>query len=176
MRPLLLGAVILFALSLPASGNHSPLPSLNLQDQEGRTLNLDALRGKVVVIVYGGRKAVDTHVAWGKRLDAELYQGGSYRAGDQDEERPVRILAVAQMGKIPVIFRGMIRAGIRPHVEKGFSLWLDWEDGLAGLYGVQEATSTVIVADRQGHVHLVVSGRPEGEPYRAVSEALQRLG
>lgn len=171
-----MGALLLVALACPASGDHAPLPNLNLQDQEGRTLQLEGLRGKIVVIVYGGRQAVDTHVAWGKRLDAELSGRGLYRATDPDAERPVRILAVAQMGKIPEFFRGLVRAGIRPHVEKGFSLWLDWEDRLAGLYGAQETTSTVIVADREGSVQLVVSGQPEGEPYRAVSEALRRLG
>jgi hypothetical protein len=176
MRHLGLAAAILLALSMPALGSHSPLPSLNLQDQDGRILNLDALRGKLVVIVYGGRKAVDSHVAWGKRLGDELCRRGDTQPGDGDEGCPVRILAVAQMGKVPEIFRGIIRAGIRPHVEKGFSLWLDWEDRLAGLYGAHEATSTVIVADRQGQVLLVVSGRAEGEAYRTVSEALQRLG
>jgi hypothetical protein len=176
MRHLLLGVLVLFALPMPAAGTHAPLPGLSLQDQDGRTLSLDALRGKVVVIVYGGRRAVDTHVVWGKRLGADCCQRGGYRRADQNEECPVRILAVAQMGKVPEIFRGVIRAGIRRQLEKGYSLWLDWEDRLAALYGVREDTSTVIVADRQGQVWLVVSGPPEGEAYRTVCETLRRLG
>jgi hypothetical protein len=152
----------------PAGGQPSMLPVASFQDQDGRHLDLAALRGQVVVIVYGGRSGVEQHVAWGKRLDAEMrhYPPLSH---------PVQILAFAQMGGIPEAFRSVLRRAIRPHVESGYSLWLDWNDHMSTLFGVHDPASTVVVADTRGAVRLVVSGSPEGEAYRAVNGVLRRL-
>ena len=159
----------------PAAAGSTALPELTLQDQEGRTLQFAALRGRVVIIVYGGRAGVEEHSAWGKRLDGELRQRGVYRADDAETERPVRILAVAEMGGIREAFRPLIRTAIRPGVEKGYSLWLDWEDRLTLSFGAHEPHSTVLVADRDGTVLLVVGGPPTGVPLQAVFDLLRRL-
>ena len=66
------------------------LPAVVFQDQEGRVLDLGSLRGRVAVIVYGGRTGLDHHLAWGRRLDAELRARGVY---GQDEP-----LALARCG------------------------------------------------------------------------------
>jgi hypothetical protein len=151
------------------------LPDLTLQDQEGRTLELAALRGRVVVIVYGGRAGVEEHTAWGRQLDAELRRRGVYRTQDPTTDRPVLIVAVAQMGGIPEVFRGLIRTAIRPSVEKGHSLWLDWEDRMHRLFGGHEPHSTVLVADRDGVVRLEVGGPPTGAQLQAVFDLLGTL-
>lgn len=87
----------------------------------------------------------------------------------------MQILALAQMGGIPEAFRSMLRGAIRPHVERGHSLWLDWTDHMSALFGARDPATTVVVADGQGAVRLVVSGPPEGDAYRAVSELVLRL-
>jgi hypothetical protein len=165
------------ALVLPdaRAGAPTALPDLTFQDQEGQALQLSSLRDRVVIIVYGGRGGVEEHSAWGKRLDAELRQRGVYRAEDAEADRPVRILAVAQMGGIPETFRPLIRAAVRPGVEKGYSLWLDWEDRMTRAFGAHEPHSTVIVADREGAVLLVVGGAPTGAPLQRVLDLLRKL-
>jgi hypothetical protein len=165
--------VVLAILSLllrgaPAGGQPAALPVASFQDQDGRHLDLGALQGQVVVIVYGSRSGVEQHVAWGKRLAAEIHR-------TPRKSRPVRILALAQMGGIPEAFRSVVRHAIRPHVEAGHSLWLDWNDLMSARFGDHDPASTVVVADPQGRVQLVVSGPPAGDPYRAVSELVQRL-
>lgn len=161
-------------VALAAAGG-TALPEIALQDQEGRTLHLAVLRGRVAIIVYGGRAGVDEHTAWGKRLDAELRQRGVYRADDAEATRPVRILAVAEMGGIPATFRPLIRAAVRPGVEKGYSLWLDWEDRMTRAFGTHEPHSTVLVVDREGTVLLVVGGPPQGAPLQRVLDLLRTL-
>ena len=176
-RLLVVTLLPLLALALVGIGaaGHAPLPELTLQDQEGRTLHFAALRGRVAIIVYGGRAGVEEHSAWGKRLDAELRQRGVYRAEDPESGRPVRILAVAEMGGIPEAFRGLIRTAVRPGVEKGYSLWLDWEDRMTRAFGAHEPHSTVLVADRDGAVVLVVGGPPQGAPLQDVLDLLRKL-
>ena len=171
---LLLLLPMLTQLALAAAGS-TALPELTLQDQEGRTLQFAALRGRVAIIVYGGRAGVEEHSTWGKRLDAELRQRGVYRAEDVEAERPVRILAVAQMGGIPEALRPLIRTAVRPGVEKGYSLWLDWEDRMTRAFGAHEPHSTVLVADREGAVLLVVGGAPAGAPLQSVLDLLRKL-
>jgi hypothetical protein len=172
---LALAAATIVAWPGPAGAFPPRLPAATFQDQDGRVLDLASVWGRVAVIVYGGRAGLEHHIAWGRRLDEELRDRGVYRAGDSREARPVWILAVAQMGRIPVAFRGMLRAALQPHVEPGHSLWLDWEDLLSTWFGRRDGESTVVVVDRRGTVRLVAAGRPEGEPYRAVSEALRRI-
>jgi len=166
---------VLLALTGVGVGGPSALPDLAWQDQEGRALQLASLRGRVVVIVYGGRAGVEEHSAWGKRLDAELRERGVYRAEDPESGRPVRILAVAEMGGIPEAFRGLIRSAVRPGVEKGYSLWLDWDDRMKQLFGSHDPHSTVLVADREGTVRLVVGGPPTGAPLGAVLDLLRQV-
>lgn len=175
IRGALAAAAIVFLLARVGSAGTAVLPAATFQDQDGHTLDLRSLRGRVVVIVYGTRDAVDQHVAWGKRIDGELRARGVYRMQDARERRPVQILALAQMGGIPEAFRGMLRAYLRLHVEKGYSLWLDWEDRMSALYGSHGDLATVVVADREGAVRLVVAGRPEGVTWRQVSELLLSL-
>lgn len=161
--------------STPVATPLPALPAATFQDQEGRALELASLRGRVVVVVYGGRGGIDHHVAWGRRLDAELRTRGVYRSEDPETQRPVQILALAQMGGIPDAFRSMLRAAIRPHVERGYSLWLDWDDLMSRLFGASTRGSTVVVADRDGWVRLVVSGLPDGPSYQTVSDLLKTL-
>ena len=171
---LLIALLSLARLDTAVAGS-AVLPELTLQDQEGRTQPFASLRGRVVIVVYGGRAGVEEHSAWGKRLDAELRQRGAYRGEDPESGRPVRILAVAEMGGIPEAFRGLIRSAVRPGVEKGYSLWLDWEDRMTRSFGAHEPHSTVLVADRDGSVLLVVGGPPAGAPLQTVLDLLRRL-
>jgi hypothetical protein len=175
MRGALAGASAVLLLASAAAAGMAALPAATFQDQDGEMLDLASLRGRVVVIVYGTRSAVDQHIAWGKRIDGELRARGVYGVEDPHERRPVRILALAQMGGIPEAFRGMLRSYIRLHVEKGYSLWLDWEDRMSALYGAHGNLPTVVVADRDGAVRLVVSGPPDGAAWQQVSELLLSL-
>jgi hypothetical protein len=151
------------------------LPPLVLQDQESRRLELAELRGRVVVIVYGTRARVDDHIAWGRRLERALVARGAYAAAQAHEHRPVRILALAQMGGVPSPFRGLIRTALRPHVPEDFSLWLDWDDRMSALFGARGPQSSVVVADRAGRVHLVTAEAPSDAAVARVAEEVVAL-
>jgi hypothetical protein len=150
----------LLAVAVQVSAAPLTLPSLSLQDQEGRRLELRQLRGQVVLIVYGTRDRVDEHIGWGRRLEQAMLAHGAYRATDTLADRPVRILALAQMGGVPPGFRTIIRTVVRQHVPADFSLWLDWDDRMRALFGDGGTASSVVVADRTGHVRLVTTEPP----------------
>jgi hypothetical protein len=172
---LVLGLALVLLMTGAAGARPPVLPSLVFEDQEERKLDLDGLRGHTVVVVYGGRAGVEHHVTWGKRLDASLRTRGVYRAEDPPSSRPVEILAVAQMGNPPKPLRGMVRALLRQKVEAGYSLWLDWEGEMSRLFGDNDPASTVVVADREGTVQLVVAGLPDGQAWEQVTAVLARL-
>ena len=174
-RLLLLALVLPLLQAAPASGHASVLPSASFEDQDGRQLDLAAMRGRVVVIVYGGRSALAQHVAWASGSTATC---ASAACIDRTSlRRPGRCRSWrSPMGGIPEAFRSMLRAMLRARVESGYSLWLDWDDRMSLLFGAHESVSTVVVADQQGVVRArVVSGPPQGEPYRAVSALLRHL-
>lgn len=171
------GALLaLFLLALPAMATVPPtLPPLTFEDQAGHTLRLEALRGHVVVIVYGNRDAIDASTTWGRRLEADLRAQGVHAPDDPPERRPVRILAFAQLGGVPSPFRTMLRTVVRANTPADFSLWLDWDDRMARLFGEAPGTPTVVVADRQGTVRLVLVGTAEGARWDAVTDMIRRL-
>jgi hypothetical protein len=175
LRLVLTASALLAVVGVGLAGAPAALPALAFEDQEGHTLDLESLRGRVVVIVYGTRDGLDHHAEWGRRLHGELIGGGLYRSSDPPEGRPVRILALAQMGGIPPTFRPVIRAFVRGHVPAGFSLYLDWEDRMSRLFGAHRALSTVVVSDRDGTVRLVTTGLPREDTLRGVVEAVRRL-
>lgn len=175
MRRLAVAAASALLLGTVAPAAPALLPDASFEDPGGRTLALAALRGRVVVIVYGTRGAVDQHSAWGRRVDGDLRARGVYHAEDAVDQRPVQILALAQMGGIPGSFRGMVRAWVRSHVPRDFSLWLDWENTMSALFGAHGDLSTVVIADRDGAVRLVISGPPEGAAWKQVSDLLRAL-
>lgn len=150
----------LLALAVHVRAGPATLPALTLHDQEGRQLNLGDLRGRVVIIVYGTRERVDDHIAWGRQLERALVAHGAYGATDAPERRPVRILALAQMGGIPPGFRTIIRTVVRRHTPADFSLWLDWDDRMSVQFGAGGDRSSVVVADRAGRVGLVSAQEP----------------
>lgn len=175
MRRLAVAAASALLLGTVAPAAPALLPDASFEDPGGRTLALAALRGRVVVIVYGTRGAVDQHSAWGRRVDGDLRARGVYHAEDAVDQRPVQILALAQMGGIPGSFRGLVRAWVRSHVPRDFSLWLDWENTMSALFGAHGDLSTVVIADRDGAVRLVISGPPEGAAWKQVSDLLRAL-
>ena len=127
------------------------------------------------MIVYGTRDGIDHHVEWGRRIHGELIGHGLYRADDPPEQRPVRILAMAQMGGIPLAFRPIIRTFVRGQTPNGLlalarlgesnerTLWrpsLDLHD---------------VVSDRAGGVRLVTSDGRGRDMLRVVVEMIRRL-
>ena len=174
---LLLAAAAVLTLAAAASGAEPPsrLPPLSFEDQEGHTVDLAGLRGRVVVIVYGTRDGLEQHTEWGRRLHEAMVAQGMYRADDAVEERPVRILALAQMGGIPTAFRTMIRTVLRAKVPAGFALYLDWDDRMSDLFGPQRKLSTVVVSDRDGGVRQVKVGLPRDDMLQSVLGMIRRL-
>jgi hypothetical protein len=171
-----LGVAALISVAAIVMAGPLALPPLALQDQESRRLELGDLRGRVVVIVYGTRARVDDHIAWGRGVDRALIARGAYRATTPSEQRPVRILALAQMGGVPSGLRGLVRTVVRQHVPEDFSLWLDWGDHMTALFGSGGAQSSVVVADRTGRVELVTSGAPtDAAVERVVASVVQLL-
>jgi hypothetical protein len=152
---LLLASLLVVAGHVSAAP--SVLPSLSLQDQEGRRLHLRDLRGRVVIIVYGTRERVDEHIAWGRRLESAMIAHGAYRATDAPEDRPVRILALAQMGGVPSSFRTIVRTVVRQYTPGDFSLWLDWDDRMRAHFGDGGAVSSILVTDRASRVRLMTT-------------------
>jgi hypothetical protein len=162
-----LALVAVVLVSWPSGARGASLPPLALEDQEGRTLSLDALRGRVTVIVYGTRDAVDESIAWGRRLQSEV-RGPADAPGFE-------ILAVAQMGGIPEAFHGLLRAVVRRRTPAAFSLWLDWHDRLSAEFGRHDALPSVVVADGDGRVRLVIAGRAHGASWDTVADVVRRL-
>ena len=173
----LLATAVVLTLAAAAGGAEPPprLPPLSFEDQEGHTLDLAGLRGRVVVIVYGTRDGLEHHTEWGRRLHEALVAQGMYRADDAVEHRPVRILALAQMGGIPTAFRSLIRTALRARVPAGFALYLDWDDRMSDVFGPQRKLSTVVVSDRDGGVRQVTVGLPRDDKVHSVRGMIRRL-
>jgi hypothetical protein len=162
---------------------------LVLEDQFDRKADLADLRGQVVVLVYGDRKATDPCRAVGEALhvrwhpDAKGQPPAKARAAavlPLDGLKPgqvspdVTVVPVACCGKVP----GPVKALIRGQVAKASPdavVWLDFADTLKATYGQSAGEPNLLVFDAAGRLRMKVNGTPDQPTMDRITKVVQEL-
>lgn len=176
MKRLIFSAFFAFVAVLPLNGQPAaPAPKaveLVLEDQFERKADLADLRGNVVILVFGDRKATDACRTLGEQLHVCWHPTAKGVAPAKAQREPVLPLAglkpgqvapnvivvpVACCGKVPAAVRSSIRSG----VAKGSPdvvVWLDFADMMKGQFGLTAGETNVAVIDAAGAVRLKYNG------------------
>lgn len=112
-------------------------PAFKLQDQFGKTWDLAAQKGRVVVIVAADRDSGRAMDPWVSNLKSTY---GSR----------ITLVGLLDLHSIPGLFRGIAKSRIRK--ETSDPLALDFGGQIAKAYGVSSKLPTVVVIDREGIV------------------------
>jgi hypothetical protein len=189
-RTLLLAAVALVAPVAFAQPPAMPKPTeLVLEDQFDRKADLADLRGQVVILVYGDRKATELcktvgeslHVCWhptakgqpaAKAQAAPVVPLEGLKPGQMSPN--VVVVPVACCGKVP----GAVQKPIRTQIAKAVPdsvVWLDFADTLKGMYGLTAGEPNVVVFDVAGRMRMKINGTPDQAAMDRLTQAVQDL-
>jgi hypothetical protein len=182
----------LVAIAMPVFAQQPAMPKqgeLTLEDQFERKAGLDELRGQVVVVVYGDRKATDAcrsigeslHVCWHpdakgqppiKAQAAPVVPLENLKPGQVSPN--VAVVPVACCGKVP----GPIRSVIRTQIAKASPdavVWLDFTDTMKTMYGQTASEANLAVFDASGRLRMKINGTPDKATMDSLVKRVQEL-
>ncbi|WP_439631341.1 hypothetical protein [Gemmata sp.] len=188
-RLLCLAAVAVVALPLAAQPPAAAPTALVLGDQFDRKADLADLRGQVVVVVYGDRKATDAcrtlgeslHVCWhpdakgqppAKAQAAPVVPLANLKPGQASPN--VAVVPVACCGKVPPAIHRIIRTQIAK-ASPDAVVWLDFGDTLKTMFGQTAGEPNVLVFDATGVLRMKLSGAPDPTAMDALVKSVQAL-
>jgi hypothetical protein len=191
MKALLSGLLVLSVLSVTPAQPPAPQnpTELSFEDQFDRTAKLADLRGAVVILVYGDRKANELcktvgeslHICW--HPDAKGQPPKKAQAAPVvplDNLKPgqvspnVVVVPVACCGKVPGAVQKPIRAQFAKAVPDSV-VWLDFADTLKGMYGLTPGEPNVVVFDAEGRMRMKLNGTPDQSAMDRLTKAVQEL-
>jgi hypothetical protein len=167
-----------------------PKPTeLVLEDQFDRKADLAELRGAVVVVVYGDRKATEMcktvgeslHVCWhpdakgqppAKAQAAPVVPLENLKPGQVSPN--VLVVPVATCGKVP----GPVQKLIRTQIAKASPdavVWLDFADTMKALFGQTAGEPNLAVFDAEGRLRMKLSGTPDQTAMDKLVKTVQEL-
>jgi len=184
--------VALLAFAVPAFAQQPAAPKqaeLVLVDQFDRKADLADLRGQVVIVVYGDRKATDScrsigeslHVCWHpdakgqppqKAQDAPVVPLANLKPGQVSPN--VAVVPVACCGKVPGPIRGVIRTQIAK-ASPDAVVWLDFTETMKTMFGQTAGEPNLLVFDAAGHLRMKINGTPDQTTMENLVKSVQGL-
>jgi hypothetical protein len=188
-RLLCLAVVAVVAVPLSAQPPAATPTTLVLGDQFDRKADLADLRGQVVVVVYGDRKATDAcrtlgealHVCWhpdakgqppAKAQAAPVVPLANLKPGQASPN--VAVVPVACCGKVPPAIHRIIRNQIAK-ASPDAVVWLDFGDTLKTAFGQTAGEPNVLVFDATGVLRMKLAGAPDPTAMDALVKSVQAL-
>jgi hypothetical protein len=172
-RCTVIAALVGCGVSASAQQPAAPKPTeLVLGDQFDRKAELSELRGQVVVVVYGDRKATDACRALGESLHVCWHPTAKGQPPREAQAAPVAplenlkpgqtspnvaVVPVACCGKVPGAIQGAIRVQIAK-ASPDAVVWLDFADTMKGMFGQTAGEPNVLVFDAAGCLRVKING------------------
>ena len=147
------------AEALPKVGEMRP--SARAVDADGRVVDLAAISGRPILVVYEDKESATLNTALKSEL-SRLARGDRYR-------NAVALVPVANLvGYDYWPVRGFVKDAIRDESRKiGATIYCDWDGGFRRALGVAGNTSTVVLVGRDGRVLFAFEGAvPKAERER----------
>lgn len=138
------------ARALPSIG--STAPAAQLEDANGKSIQMDKLRGRLALIVYEDKHSSGQN----KTLIRELKkQSAKLEAG-----APISFVPVADVtGYNFWPLKGFAKGVIRKKAEEGkYPIFCDWDGAFRSKYKLQRGASNIVLVGRDGRVLFAESG------------------
>lgn len=174
-KSLILVVTLLSLLSLRSSSPASDLigseaPYFRVQSGDDRELNLEMIKGKVIVIFYENKDIVENN----QRLKTELNKLYYEQTGIVKDVL-VR-LPIVDCSSAVWLFRGIWKRRIREHSKReGVTIYGDWEGKMSSDYKMKADVSNVVIVDKSGRIRFFTSGEVRAEDVSNVKELLKYL-
>jgi len=142
-------------------------PNARLEDADGNALELKALKGKPVVIIYDDRTSAPSSESFRKELIKMLK---SNALGGE-----VQLLLVANVSAYDFWpARGTVEDVVRKETKKqGTKIYLDWTGGLRSAMKLKNEVTSVVMVGKDGRVAFASEGVPQGKDQQRLVEMLR---
>lgn len=154
------------ALALPPVGGQAP--NARVEDADGRELQLKALRGKPILIVYEDKDSKTQNQSLKDAL-AKLAKGDRYR-------RSIAVAAIADVSSYDFWpAKGFVKDAIREESQKvGATIYCDWDGTFRAAYQLRRGISNVILVGKNGQVLFAAEGKLKPEAQSRVLDLLRK--
>lgn len=142
--------VSISALALPSVG--ADAPDAKVEDADGRTLKVKALKGKPVLIVYEDRGSATQNEKLKKAL-GDLAKGDKYKS-------KIALAAVADVSSYDFWpAKGFVKDAIREESKKaGTTIYCDWNASFRKAFKLTQGKSSVVLVGKDGKVLFAGEG------------------
>ncbi len=132
-------------------------PDFKLNDQFGKTWELSALSGKVIVVVAANRDSGRAMGPWVDNLKSKY--------GDK-----IQLLGLMDLHTIPGIGRGIAKSRIRKETKD--PLMLDFNGATAKSYDVSSKVPVVVVIDKSSNIKALQKNDYSEDRFKSISNAI----
>ncbi len=137
---------------------------------DDKIVNLDMVRGKVVVMFYETKDVILEN----RNLKNELKRFYEEQT-EADKERVVR-LPVINCAEASFPFTGIWKSKLRENSKKeGITIYGDWKGKMEADWNMKHGASNVLIIDKKGIVRYFSSGMVEYDGINKTKELLKRL-
>ncbi|WP_237245015.1 MULTISPECIES: YtfJ family protein [Sorangium] len=153
------------ALALPTVGDRAP--NARVEDADGRELQLKALRGKPILIMYEDKDSTAQNQALKDAL-AKLAKGDRYR-------RAMAVTAIADVSSYDFWpAKGFVKDAIREESRKvRATIYCDWDGSFREAYRLRRGISNVVLVGKSGQVLFAAEGKLKPEAQTRVLDLLR---
>ncbi len=196
MKTVTAGLLVSLAIAGPARADvllYAPekgiMPAVVLDDQFDHCHTVAALRGDVVVLVYGDKPGSEANKALAAELHALFHPAARTLAAAAALKAPVRpvegaprgarspnvhVVTVACVGEVPGFTRGAIRSAFRAS-SPDVPVWLDYQDQVRTQCGFTPGVPNVAVLDTAGRLRCLAAGPLPPEQLAQVTTLIEIL-
>jgi hypothetical protein len=187
MKPLF-AVIVLGVGSFAVAGDVKPV-SLTLEDQFGESQDVSKHGGKVLVLIYGDRKATDDCRSLGESLHIAFHPTAKGKAPKDARQAPVAPLPNLPVGiaspdvfVVPVACTGVIPGVVKTVLQKQIKsaspdvpVWLDCAAAMQTTFGLTTGEPNIAVLDAKCRARLVVNGKADQAKLKEVVQVIQDL-
>lgn len=133
----------------------SDAPEFRVSDGNDRTVNLESLKGKTVVLLYETRDeaVIERNRTLKTTLKEYLYENPSISA-------MVAVIAVIDCSSAISLFKGIWKSKILEHSEKeNLPIYCDWSGDIGKAYDLDATQSNIVLIDQSGKIVFIQTGR-----------------
>ncbi|MDD4899508.1 MAG: redoxin domain-containing protein [Candidatus Omnitrophica bacterium] len=143
-------------------------PVFKVMSGDKKTLTLNDLKGKVVVLFYETKSAIEQN----RKLKTTL----NIFYAEQPNPFKKDIIRIGVIDCHGVFFRGAWEKGLRDNsLKEGITIYGDWDGEMAADYRTTEDVSNVIIIDKKGIVRYYTSGQVEDKNFSIIEKLLDNL-
>ncbi len=142
-------------------------PAFKVISGSRETLTLDDIKGKVAVVFYEVKSAVEQN----RKLKISLNAFYDVQPGPIKKD----IIRIGVINCRGVFFRGAWDEGLRDNSQKeGITIYGDWDGKMSADYRIKEESNLIII-DKKGVIRYYVSGKVDDKDIGMIEELLKRM-